>query len=94
MPPSTTALRPVLTLFTRQHCGLCEAVKDTLTTVQRRTPFTLREIDIDASTDRTWFRKYNYDVPVVHGPGDVVLGKHRVSEGDVERWLKELTGKS
>ncbi|KAJ3157556.1 hypothetical protein HDU86_003208 [Geranomyces michiganensis] len=86
MPPAT-ALRPVLTLFTRQHCGLCEAVKDTLTAVQKRTPFTLREIDIDESADRTWFRKYNYEVPVVHGPGDVVLGKHRVSESDVERWL-------
>ncbi|TPX54699.1 hypothetical protein PhCBS80983_g05827 [Powellomyces hirtus] len=91
MPPSSVT-RPIFTLFSRQYCGLCEDVKETLLRVQQRTPFTLKEIDIDDPQQKQWLRKYMYEVPVVHRD-DVLVGKHRVTEQQVEQWLKDANAK-
>jgi glutaredoxin len=54
---------PVVTLYTRVGCHLCDEAKQVLETARRGTDFVLEVIDIDQDTG---LRKlYNEEVPVV-----------------------------
>lgn len=58
--------KPVITLFTRAGCTLCDTVKFVIHKVARRVPLTYAEIDIAAPGNERWLTAYTNDIPVVH----------------------------
>ncbi|GAA6041677.1 hypothetical protein JCM8097_003080 [Rhodosporidiobolus ruineniae] len=82
MPPRPPRL-PSLTLFTGNHCSLCDVAKADLAEVQKKAPFNLRLYNISRRADEdpddynrtAWRRLYQYDIPVLHlhPPGDTTL---------------------
>ncbi|KAJ8327092.1 hypothetical protein O5D80_004510 [Batrachochytrium dendrobatidis] len=86
-----TGRRASVILFAREHCGLCEHMKEAILAVQSKVPFDFCEIDIDKRENKNWLRKYMFDVPVVHVNGQEAF-KHRLEDRDVlalERLVKE-----
>ncbi|KAI8995988.1 thioredoxin-like protein [Gaertneriomyces semiglobifer] len=89
-----TASRPLLELFTRQYCGLCEAAHETVLNVQKKVdlllhPFDLQLTDVDQPQNKQWLKKYMFDVPVLHVNGEL-FGMHRLDEDELSARLKEL----
>ena len=58
---------PVVRLFTKEGCTLCDKVKDTLASVRESQPHSLEQIDITDEIHKEWFDKYKWDIPVLHG---------------------------
>jgi glutaredoxin len=54
-------MKPVVTLYTRANCHLCEEVKQVLQAARRRAEFDYEEIDIDRDPELR--RRYNDEVP-------------------------------
>ncbi|KAK9321038.1 hypothetical protein V1517DRAFT_327659 [Lipomyces orientalis] len=58
---------PLMTIFSRPQCGLCEEAKESITKAIKQLPkFDFLEIDIMKPENHEWFDKYAYDVPVIH----------------------------
>ncbi|OWF56143.1 glutaredoxin-like protein C5orf63 homolog [Mizuhopecten yessoensis] len=76
---------PVLTLYTKDNCQLCEEAKEALTPLSHR--FQLEEVDITESSNKEWL-KYRYDIPVFHFDGKYLM-KHRVNLKDFEQTLTD-----
>jgi glutaredoxin len=76
-PVPATGRLPVLTLYTRQGCHLCEQAAGHLT----RLDFRFEPVDIDADADLR--QRYGHDVPVLALGGQTllrgVLGPARLS---------------
>jgi glutaredoxin len=53
----------VLTLYTRQHCHLCEQAKEAIMELKEEYSFMIEEIDIDQSDELT--EKYGLMIPVL-----------------------------
>lgn len=70
--------RPIVTLFTREGCTLCDKAKDVLKTAAADSPHTLKAVDITDEEHRDWFDRYQYDIPVLHING-IYWAKHRIS---------------
>ncbi|KAJ1560689.1 hypothetical protein HK405_006250, partial [Cladochytrium tenue] len=49
----------------------------------------LRVVDVDRPENKDWWRRYNYDVPVLHINGRPAF-KHAVSRESLAALLKEL----
>ncbi|KFQ18597.1 Glutaredoxin-like C5orf63, partial [Merops nubicus] len=81
---SATANKPVLTLFTKKPCPLCDEAKEVLEPFKRR--FILQEVDITLPENSVWYDKYKYDIPVFHLNGKFLM-KHRV---DIKRFQDHL----
>jgi glutaredoxin len=56
-------MKPVVTLYTRQGCCLCDDAKQVIAQARRRTEFEYEELDIDG--DPELVRRYNEEVPVI-----------------------------
>lgn len=54
-----------VTLFTREHCGLCVAARSVLSEVWDSRPFVYKEVDIVKPAAQPWKDLYDFDVPVV-----------------------------
>lgn len=54
-----------ITLFTREHCGLCVSARSVLSEVWDSRPFVYKEIDIVKPAAQQWKDLYDFDVPVV-----------------------------
>lgn len=54
-----------VTLFTREHCGLCVAARSVLSEVWDSRPFVYKEVDIVKPAAQPWRDLYDFDVPVV-----------------------------
>lgn len=54
---------PLVTLYTRRGCHLCDDAKQVILEARRRTAFDYEELDIDADTELR--RLYNEEVPVI-----------------------------
>lgn len=48
-----------------------------------------KEVYIDDPSNREWFEKYKYDIPVIHIDGDYLM-KHRVNEHLLRRALNHF----
>lgn len=72
---------PVVKLFTREGCTLCDKVKDVLQKCAADEPHTLLAVDITDADKREWWSKYKYDIPVLH-INDEYWAKHRLHETD------------
>ncbi|XP_058022458.1 glutaredoxin-like protein C5orf63 homolog isoform X1 [Ahaetulla prasina] len=78
---------PVLTLFTKHPCPLCEEAKMMLEPYKHK--FTLEEIDITLPNHSVWLEKYKYEIPVFHLNGKFLM-KHRVDTQKLENHLLNL----
>ena len=75
---------PLVTLYTRVGCHLCDAAKQVLEAARRRAEFRYEERDIDS--DPELLRLYNEEVPVIAIDGRKAF-KYRV---DMNEFLKRL----
>ena len=76
--------RPVVTLFTRRGCHLCDDAKRVIESARSRAAFDYEERDIDA--DPELLRLYNGEVPVIAIDGRKAF-KYRL---DMNEFLKRL----
>ena len=77
-------MRPIVTLYTRRGCCLCDDAKRVLAEARRRAEFDYRELDIDLDPELQ--RRYNDEVPVIAIDGRKAF-KYRVS---MDELLKKL----
>ena len=75
-------MRPIVTLYTRVGCCLCDDAKAVLTAARRRAEFDLEEVDID--TDPALRAELNDHIPVI-SINHVKAFKYRV---DLKEFLK------
>ncbi|XP_068762239.1 glutaredoxin-like protein C5orf63 homolog [Montipora capricornis] len=81
---------PVLTLYTKDVCPLCDEAKAILQSYKNR--FHFEEVDITENGNHIWFEKYQYEIPVFHLNGSFLM-KHRVNEELLEKELKRCESK-
>jgi len=74
-------------LYYRKGCHLCEVVKESLTKLSRRAPFTWQEVDVDSDPDLR--RQFTDEVPVVFINGQKAF-KYRMDE---KEFLKKLAAR-
>jgi hypothetical protein len=75
---------PVLTVYSRRHCHLCEEMIEGLRALQERHRFDFAVTDVDA--DPALALRYGEDVPVL-AHGDRELCRHRLEAGKVADYL-------
>ena len=94
MRPTAALLRaaasrpPVLRLFTGNQCSLCDDVKRVV--AQASQPHSLETVDIGEKAHREFFRRYKWDIPVLHIDGEY-FAKHRVELGELEEALRQAS---
>ncbi|XP_027029482.1 glutaredoxin-like protein C5orf63 homolog isoform X2 [Tachysurus fulvidraco] len=71
---------PILTLFTKDPCPLCDEAKEMLE------PYKHREVDITVPENSVWYDRYKYDIPVFHLNGQFLM-MHRVNIAVLEKRL-------
>ncbi len=79
---------PLVTLYTRAGCCLCDDVKKVIEEARRQASFDYEEMDIDADPELT--RLYNDEIPVIAIDG-LNAFKYRV---DLREFLKKLKARS
>ena len=80
-------MRPLVTLYTRRGCCLCDDAKKVLTEARRRSDFDYEELDIDLNPELA--RLYNDEVPVIAIDGAKAF-KYRVN---MDEFLKKLAAR-
>ena len=80
-------MMPLVTLYTRAGCCLCDEAKRVLAAARGRTAFDYEERDIDG--DPELLRRYNDEVPVIAING-VKAFKYKV---DMKEFLKKLAAR-
>ncbi|KAF6356654.1 hypothetical protein mRhiFer1_001906 [Rhinolophus ferrumequinum] len=78
---------PVLTLFTKDPCPLCDEAKEVLEPYKNR--FILQEVDITLPENSVWYERYKFDIPVFHLNGQFLM-MHRVNISKLEKQLQKL----
>ena len=79
--------RPLVTLYTRGGCHLCDEAKKVIDAARSRAEFDYEERDIDAAPEL--FRLYNEEVPVIAIDGRKAF-KYRL---DMNEFLKRLAAR-
>lgn len=79
---------PLVTLYTRAGCCLCQQAKEVLAAARARAAFDLEEVDIDRHPQ--WLRLYHEEVPVIAIDGRKAF-KYRV---DMNEFLKRLAART
>ncbi|KAI5099973.1 glutaredoxin-like protein C5orf63 homolog [Silurus meridionalis] len=82
---------PVLTLFTKDPCPLCEEAKEMLEPYKHR--FVLQEVDITLPENSVWYDRYKYDIPVFHLNGQFLM-MHQVNTTVLEKQLAKSEKKT
>ena len=80
-------MKPVVTLYTRQGCCLCDDAKRILMEARRRAEFDYQEYDIDRDPELR--RMYNDEVPVIAIDGVKAFQYHL----DLQAFLKRLAAR-
>ncbi|KAJ8338663.1 hypothetical protein SKAU_G00354490 [Synaphobranchus kaupii] len=78
---------PVLTLYTKDPCPLCDEAKEILEPYKQR--FVLQEVDITRPENSVWYDRYKYDIPVFHLNGQFLM-MHRVNIAVLEKRLARI----
>ena len=81
-------MKPLVTLYTRAGCCLCDDAKQVLGEARRRAEFDYEECDIDR--DPELLRLYNDEVPVI-AINRVKAFKYRI---DMKEFLKKLAART
>ncbi|KAM8960774.1 glutaredoxin-like protein C5orf63 homolog [Pelodytes ibericus] len=84
---TTQKEKPVLTLFTKDPCPLCDEAKEILLPYMNK--FVLEQVDITLPENLTWYERYKNDIPVFHLNGQFLM-MHRVNLKKLERHLEKL----
>ncbi|XP_030623691.1 glutaredoxin-like protein C5orf63 homolog [Chanos chanos] len=84
---STHLNLPILTLFTKDPCPLCDEAKEVLEPYKHR--FILQEVDITLPENSVWYNRYKYDIPVFHLNGQFLM-MHRVNTTILEKRLATI----
>lgn len=79
---------PVLTLYSKPGCHLCEDLAHLLADLQPEWGFAVNEIDI--TRDDALFARYRYEIPVLTC-GTIEIARGRVDTRDLVDRLKTLT---
>ena len=88
-PPSVSGVvysadGPLVTLYTKADCSLCDVAKAVLAKARSLQPHTLEAVDITDAENAHLFAKYRYDIPVLSING-MFWSKHRITlEGTLE----------
>lgn len=90
---SSTSNAPTIRLFTKEGCTLCDKVKGVLESLEEELPHSLVAVDITDSENDEWFKKYKYDIPVLH-VGDEYWIKHRITVEEAKEGLEEASNGS
>lgn len=72
---NTIQQKPILTLFTKNPCPLCDELIAELTPFMDR--LQLEKVDITSPENRKFYKQYRYDIPVLHINGEF-LCMHRL----------------
>ncbi|XP_064163061.1 glutaredoxin-like protein C5orf63 homolog [Anguilla rostrata] len=88
---SSSRQLPVLTLFTKDPCPLCDEAKEVLEPYKQR--FVLQEVDITRPENSMWYDRYKYDIPVFHLNGQFLM-MHRVNIAVLEKRLARIENKN
>ncbi|XP_023619919.1 glutaredoxin-like protein C5orf63 homolog isoform X2 [Myotis lucifugus] len=80
---ASRTILPVLTLFTKNPCPLCDEAKEVLE------PYKNREVDITLPENSVWYERYKFDIPVFHLNGEFLM-MHRVNISKLEKQLQKL----
>ena len=80
--------KPLVTLYTRTGCHLCDDAKRVIADARRRADFAYEELDIDR--DPELVRLYNDEVPVIAING-VKAFKYRIN---MDEFLKTLAARA
>lgn len=79
--------KPILTLYTKTPCPLCDELVDELTPFMDR--LNLEKVDITTPENQKFFKQYRYDIPVLHINGEF-LCMHRLDAELLDTKLNEL----
>lgn len=79
--------KPILTLYTKNPCPLCDELVAELTPFMHR--LQLEKVDITRPENREFFKQYRYDIPVLHINGEF-LCMHRLDAELLDTKLNEL----
>mmetsp|Transcript_9063 Transcript_9063/g.21113 ORF Transcript_9063/g.21113 Transcript_9063/m.21113 type:complete len:151 (-) Transcript_9063:537-989(-) len=85
---SAPAELPTVRLFTKAGCTLCDVAKDVLKQAALEHPHTLEAVDITDPEHEYYWRRYKYDIPVLH-IGKTYWTKHRLSLEEAVQALAE-----
>ena len=89
MTDSGPATKPLVKLYTRPGCHLCDEAKAEIARSGCAGLFRLEEINIDADPELT--RRFGWDIPVVEIDGALVF-KHRLTAEDFRREILRARG--
>ncbi|KAG7374953.1 glutaredoxin-like domain DUF836 containing protein [Nitzschia inconspicua] len=79
---------PIITLYTKESCTLCDKAKDVLLAIKDQHPHSLQQVDITDREHREWWDRYKYDIPVLH-INDMYWTKHRLTTDDATKALMQ-----
>ncbi|XP_046571450.1 glutaredoxin-like protein C5orf63 homolog [Haliotis rubra] len=82
---------PILTLYTKHPCSLCDDAKGELEPLSHQ--FTLKEVDITEPANKEWFKKYRYDIPVFHFEGEFLM-KHKADINALQDALDKFNNRT
>ncbi len=80
---------PQLSLYTRQHCCLCDAMKEVIGRVAATIPLALSEIDVDSAPELR--EQFGNDVPLLFIDGRKAF-KYTVTARDLQKKLSKRGG--
>jgi len=81
---------PVVQLYTKYGCTLCDNVAAVLRSVRETHPHILEAVDITDEDKSDWFSKYKWDIPILHIDGKYWT-KHRMTPEEAVEGLKAAT---
>lgn len=79
---------PIIQLYTKEGCTLCDKAKDVLLSVRETHPHSLEAVDITDPDKEDIFDMYKWDIPVLHING-LYWTKHRLTSDEAEKALTE-----
>ena len=82
--------KPIVTLYTKKGCCLCDEAKAVIETARAKTEFELETVDIES--DAELLKKYGEQIPVIFVNGRKAF-KFRVDKNElIKKLLRETSG--
>jgi hypothetical protein len=82
-----------LKFLTRSGCHLCDEARPLIKEEVARIHGVVEEIDIDKRENARWARDYGLRIPVLLGPGEVVIGEGVMARGALRNALGRYRGR-
>jgi hypothetical protein len=82
----------ILEFLSRPGCHLCEQALPVVEVEVARIGGMVEVVDIDVAVDHTRLERFGARVPVLLGPGEIVLAEGVISRRALRRALRRLSG--